>query len=111
NSWLEKTGNNLHVKSKEGTIRNFLLIEKDRPLDMLQLEESERLLRTQRYIRSVEVIVKPVPNTTDSVDVFVNVLDSWSLIPSVALSTNTNALRLRERNFLGLGHEFNNQFT
>src|SRR5690606_2079340 len=111
NSWLEKTGNNIHVKSKKGTIRNFLLIKDGQPLDVLKLEESERLLRTQKYIRSVEIRVKNTSKASDSIDVFVNVLDSWSLIPTVDLTTDKSKIRLRDRNFIGLGHEFNNQFT
>jgi hypothetical protein len=111
NSWLEKTGNNIHVKTKPYTIRNFLLIKKHQPLDILKLEESKRLLRSQNFIRSVEITVKNVANTKDSVDVFIDVLDSWSLIPKVNISTSKNSLKLKDRNFLGFGHQFENGFT
>lgn len=111
NSWLEKTGNNIHLKTKNFTIRNFLLIKKNEPLDLVALNESERLLRSQNFIRSVEIKVKNVGRSRDSVDIYVDALDSWSLIPKAAISTTTNKLRLKDRNFLGFGHQFETGIT
>jgi hypothetical protein len=108
---VEKIGNSIHVKSKNWTIRNLLLFKKNEPLDSLLAKESERLIRSQRYVRSV--IIKPVeiPNSKDSVDISVRVLDSWSLIPTGAISNSQGNLEITERNFIGLGHEFENNFT
>ncbi len=111
NSWLEKTGNNIHIRTKNFTIRNFLLIKKNTPLDILLLLESERLVRSQNFIRSIEIKVKDAGMSKDSVDVFINVLDSWSLIPKIDISNSKNKFRLKDRNFLGFGHEFNNSIT
>lgn len=111
NSWLEKTGNTIHVKTKKFTIRNFLLLKQNMPLDILKIEESERLLRSQNFIRSVEITVEDVATSTDSVDVFVEVLDSWSMIPKANFSSSKTSIRLKDRNFLGFGHEFENGFT
>jgi hypothetical protein len=55
---FEKFGNRLHLKSKTWTIRNLLLFKKNQPLDSLIVKESERLIRRQRYTRSV--IIKPI---------------------------------------------------
>ncbi|PZR19126.1 MAG: hypothetical protein DI539_15085 [Flavobacterium psychrophilum] len=108
--WIQRTGNNVHLKTKQFTIRNLLLIKKNKPLDTLLVKESERLIRSQRYVR--RVIIKPVPisASSDSVDVYVRVLDSWSLIPNGSFSSSSTSLELTERNFLGLGHEFRNDF-
>lgn len=108
---FEKFGNSLHIKSKNWTIRNLLLFKKNEPLDSLIVKESERLIRRQRYTRSV--IIKPVeiPGSRDSVDISIRVLDTWSLIPNGALSTSQGNFELTERNFLGLGHEFRNDYT
>ncbi|MCF6130018.1 hypothetical protein L1S35_10055 [Flavobacterium sp. AS60] len=107
---LEKFGNALHMKTKNWTIRNLLLFKKNDPLDSLVAKESERLIRRQRYVRSV--IIKPVeiPNSKDSVDISVRVLDSWSLIPTGAVSGSKGNFDLTERNFFGLGHEIENNF-
>jgi hypothetical protein len=108
---FEKFGNRLHLKTKNWTIRNLLLFRKNTPLDSLAAKESERLIRRQRYVRSV--IIKPVeiPGSKDSVDVSVRVLDSWSLIPTGAISSSKGRFDLTERNFFGLGHEIENDFT
>ncbi|WP_309613366.1 hypothetical protein [Flavobacterium sp.] len=108
---FEKFGNGLHLKTKNWTIRNLLLFKKNEPLDSLIAKESERLIRKQRYVRSV--IIKPVeiPNSKDSVDISVRVLDSWSLIPSGSISGSRGNFDLTERNFFGLGHEIENNFT
>ncbi len=111
NSWLEKTGNNIHIRTKKFTIRDFLLLKENLPLDILEVDESARLLRSQNFIRSVEITVKNVNSSKDSVDVNVNVLDSWSLIPKVDISTTQNTLKLRDRNFLGFGHQFEGGIT
>ncbi len=108
---FEKFGNSLHLKTKNWTIRNLLLIKKNEPLDSLLAKESERLVRRQRYVRSV--IIKPVeiPNCKDSIDISVRVLDSWSLIPTGSVSGSQGSVELTERNFMGLGHEFENDFN
>ncbi len=111
NSLLEKAGNAIHIKTRKFTIRNFLLFKENTPLDILSLEESERLLRSQNYIRSVEIVVDELKTTKDSVDVLVDVLDSWSIIPRVSGSTSRTRLRLKDRNFLGYGHQFDNSIT
>jgi hypothetical protein len=105
---FEKFGNKLHLKSKNWTIRNLLLFKKNEPLDSLLAKESERLIRKQRYVRSV--IIKPVeiPNCKDSIDISIRVLDSWSLIPTGSISNSQGSFELTERNFFGLGHEFEN---
>ena len=107
NSWVEKFGNQVHLKSKKFTIRNLLLFKADESLDPLAVRESERLIRSQNYIRSVRIEPTVVSAANDSVDLKIRVLDSWSLIPEANVSTSKTNLRLKERNFMGLGHQFN----
>ncbi|MCF6132589.1 hypothetical protein [Flavobacterium wongokense] len=107
---FEKFGNTLHLRTKNWTIRNLLLFKKNHPLDSLAVKESERLIRKQRYVR--RVIIKPVDLPgSDSVDVSIRVLDSWSLIPTGAISGSKGRFDLTERNFFGLGHEIDNEFS
>ncbi|WP_300490415.1 hypothetical protein [Flavobacterium sp.] len=107
--WIERFGNRIHIRTKNWTVRNLLLFKQNETVDSLKMRESERLIRRQRYVRSV--VVKPVPTTSpDSVDVVIRVLDSWSFVPTGAISSSQSNLELTERNFLGLGHEFENNF-
>lgn len=107
---FERFGNRVHIKSSRLTIKNLLLIKKNRPLDSLLVRESERLIRSQRYIRAVDITTKFTETGSDSVDVYIRVLDSWSLIPNASGSTSKTTFELTERNFLGTGHELDNTY-
>lgn len=109
-NWGEKAGNTLHIKSQNSTIKNLLLFKENQPLDSLIVQESERLVRSQRYIRRVLVEPIKISENSDSVDINIRVLDSWSLIPTGSISSSRMNFELSERNFLGLGHTFRNDF-
>lgn len=102
--WLSRTGNKLHIKSKKWAIRDFLFFDENDALDTLLISESARLLRTQRYIKEVEILPRPVPGTNDSIDLVVTTLDSWSIIPDATISASQTKLSLTEYNFVGTGH-------
>ena len=109
-NWVEKFGNNVHMKTRQFTIRNLLLFKQDERLDSLLVKESERLIRRQRYTRRVKIEPVAIAGSKDSVDIYIRVLDSWSLIPNGSASGTGSSIELTERNFLGLGHEFQNDF-
>ena len=110
-NWAEKTGNRIHLKTKKLAIRNLLLFRENKPLDSLLINESERLIRSQKYIRSVRIDLKLSEKNSDSVDVFIRAIDSWSLIPKGSISSSRSSFELNEKNFMGIGHEFKNKFT
>jgi len=101
---LERFGNATHIKTKEFTIRNLLLFKKNGLCDSILLKESERLIRSQRFVREVVVVPLEINNSQDSIDVTIRVLDSWTLIPTGSLSSNESSIKLTERNILGFGH-------
>lgn len=102
---FERFGNSIHLKTKEFTIRNLLLFRKNELCDSLILKESERLIRSQRYVREIKVTPIFLGATNDSIDVKVRVLDSWSLIPNGSYSSNQSSVKLTERNLFGFGHQ------
>lgn len=106
-----RSGNKLHLKTQQITIRNLLVIRQNQPFDSLLVKESERLVRNQPYVRDVSFFVKAVSKNSDSVDIFIRELDTWTIIPVVVASTSRATIRLTERNFLGFGHEFKNSYT
>lgn len=105
NKKIEKLGNALHGRSKHFTIKSQLLFQKNTPLDSLMLKETERLLRSRKYVRRAMIRPVEISSVSDSVDVLITVLDSWSLIVDGELMGSRGKFRVRERNFLGLGHE------
>ena len=108
---LAKIGNSLHLKTKEFTVYNLLLFKKNRPLDSILVKESERLIRRQRFVRSVAITSTLVSKNSDSVDISIRVLDSWSLAPDFTISGSKSTFSVRERNFVGTGHEFASYFS
>ncbi len=110
-NFLTRPGNNLHLKSQTGTIRNLLLIRPNQRFDSLLVKESERLVRKKRYVTDVSFFVLATSKRSDSVDIFIRELDTWSIIPKVSSSSSGFTITLIDRNFLGLGHEFQNVFA
>ncbi len=104
--YWNKVGNAMHIKTRKFAIRNLLLIKKNQELDSLLVKETERLIRSQGYVRGVSVKPILVSKESDSVDISIRVLDSWSLVPDFSTSTTTSVFRLTDRNFIGSGHEF-----
>ncbi len=110
-SFLSKAGNKIHIQSRNFTIRNLLLIRRNQPFDSLLVKESERLVRSMNYVSDVSFTVKSASANSDSVDIFIRELDKWSIIPGGSVSDSRLSLNIRENNFLGMGHEFQNGFT
>jgi len=109
--FISTNGNKLHIKSQQITIRNLLLIRQNQVFDSLLVKESERLVRSRGFITDVSFFVALSAKNSDSVDVFIRELDNWSLIPSFAASTSSITFGLNDKNFLGLGHESQNEAT
>ena len=109
-NWVEKNGNSIHIKTKKLAIRNVLLIKENKPLDSLLVKESLRLIRAQSYINRVAITTKLIAKNGDSVDIFIRVLDTWSLLPRLEVTDSKVNFRLNERNFFGSGHTLNSQY-
>jgi hypothetical protein len=106
-----KSANSIHVKTQRITIQNYLLFRKNQQFDSLLVRESERLIRTSKYIHEVHFQVELSSKNSDSVDIFIREQDSWSLIPGVSASPSHFTFVLTETNFVGLGHETKDGFT
>ncbi|HLN21758.1 MAG TPA: hypothetical protein VK213_11755 [Bacteroidales bacterium] len=98
------TGNWLHSKTNDPVIRNLLMFGEDERYDSLLVKESERLVRSQKYIRDVYLWVNRA--TRDSVDVILRVQDVWSTIPSFRMSSSVIGFGLKDLNFAGTGSTF-----
>jgi hypothetical protein len=110
-TFLYRAGNEMHIKTQLLTIRDLLLIRKNEPFNSLLVKESERLIRSQKYVHDVYFYVTSGGRKSDSVDIFIRELDIWSLIPEASFSTSDFSVGITDRNFLGTGHEFQNVFS
>lgn len=103
--WYDRLANRVHIDTKKSTIRNYLLFKKGENYNAQKLYESERVLRDMKFVNRVNISVIDSNSTQDSIDVLVQLLDSWSLKPRFRFSGSNIGLGLREDNLLGLGHE------
>jgi hypothetical protein len=107
---LTKTGNAIHIKTRDFTIHNYLLIRKNQPFNSILVKESERLIRSQNFVNEVSFFVASAGGANDSVDINIRELDKWSIIPVGSVSGSGYNVGLTDKNFLGNGHEFRNYF-
>jgi hypothetical protein len=108
---LMKAGNRLHIKTQIIAIRNLLLIRENDPFNSFFVKESERLIRSQKFVHDVHFYVGSSAPKSDSVDIFIRELDNWSIDAEAAISTSNYKIGLGDNNFLGSGHEFQNVFS
>ena len=104
NNILFRFINRIHVNTKEKVIKKDLTFKEGDVADKHLLEESERRLRSRRYLSSATV----VPLTTDEGHkVKVDVHDVWTFVPKLTYSKaggNTHyGYGVHDSNFLGLG--------
>jgi hypothetical protein len=106
-----KAANALHVKTRVLAIRNLLLIHKNEPFNSFFVKESERLVRSQKFIHDVSFFVTLTGVKSDSVDIYIRELDIWSIYPQISASSSQMLIGITDQNFLGTGHEFKNVFS
>lgn len=102
-NWLSKTGNKLHVDTRVEVLKSFMVM--GATVDSLEIQDSERLLRTQSFIDEARIDIEQIEGT-DSVNVVLNVRDSWSTqLEASPEALDSYEISLAENNLLGLGHE------
>jgi outer membrane protein assembly factor BamA len=109
NNWLFHLVNELHIDTHHNVIKNDLLFAEGEHIDTTLLEESERILRSRRYLNSALVSMQSNCNNEKTVDVSVH--EVWTLVPEITYSHtggNSNyGFGLHDSNFLGLGKTVN----
>lgn len=95
----------LHVRTRESTIRRQLLFHAGERVDSLAVAESLRRLRRLRYLGDVEVAASRCDGDA-GVALTVTTRDVWSTKPNVRIGSRSATLvGLTERNLLGTGRE------
>ena len=110
-NFILRTGNKLHIKSKEIAILNLLLFKRNSPFNSALVKESERLIRIQNYVHDVSFFVVSAGTKPDSVDIFIRELDKWTIIPAASISHSGFKVEIIDKNIIGSGHEFQSIFA
>ena len=107
NHWLYRLADQLHIQTREGTVRSQLLFAPGEPVSRQRFEETERILRSRRYLSEAWVVPVGYDEEHNTVDVAVTVRDVWTLNPGLEFGrsggSNRAAIGLEEQNLLGLG--------
>jgi hypothetical protein len=102
---LFRLANALHMQTREGVIERALLFKSGEPLVARLIEESERVLRTTRYLYEVNFRVAAWHDGVADIDV--ETRDTWTLDPGLSVGrsggANSSSINLREYNLLGTG--------
>jgi len=105
NNWLFRFANRIHVVTRDKIVRKQLLIASGDAYSKRLSDESERILRKNRYLYDADVV--PINYENGVVDLEVTTRDLWSLMPELSLSRaggeNSTRFGLQESNLLGSG--------
>ena len=112
-NWLERTGNRVHVNTRENVIRrSYLLFSEGDEVNPNVLRDNERLLRSTSIFHDARILVLPREGSRQFVDVYVITQDVWSLLPTGGVGAlNRFSVGFEQRNFRGLGHQLYSQVT
>ena len=105
NSGLYHVADQLHVRTKESTIRAQLLFRRGDRYSAQKLAETERNLRAVHYLYDAHVV--PVKYAGGEVTVRIITKDVWTLSPGVSFGrsggTNSSSVDLADSNLFGSG--------
>ncbi|MFO1220721.1 MAG: hypothetical protein U1E89_20325 [Burkholderiaceae bacterium] len=106
NKSIFRWANALHINTRPGVIERALLFASGEPVSVPLIEESIRVLRSNRYLYDVNI--RPIAVHDDNtVDVEVITRDSWTLDPGLSAGrqggANSSGINLHEYNLLGTG--------
>lgn len=105
NKRLYRIANRLHVVTRDRVILDQLLFRPGEPFQARLLEESERVLRHNKYLYDADISIAHAGD--GRVDLRVETRDVWSLTPEFSVSRSGGETRTRigleETNLLGRG--------
>jgi len=100
-----RLANKFHIRTRPGVIERMLLFKSGEPVSVSLIEETERMLRSNRYL--YDVSIRPVAYHDGVVDIEVKTRDTWSLNPGLSFGraggANSAGIGLKEENLLGTG--------
>lgn len=104
--WIEKLGNNTHVKTRDFIIRNNLFFSSGDTVNPVLLVDNERLLRELNFIKDASIQVAEVPGSPNYVDILITTKDVYSAGFYVDLyNLESGVIELYENNLAGIGHK------
>jgi Outer membrane protein/protective antigen OMA87 len=108
-TWMERTSNKLHFRTKEYLIRKNLIFKEGDYIDPITLADNERLLRALPYLEDARIIVKPSNAFSDSTDILIIAKDNWPTAFNIEFeNAYSGKFSAWNRNIFGFGQELQN---
>jgi hypothetical protein len=108
---ITRLANALHKDTREQVIRDNLFFRINKPLDPYKLADNERYLRDLSFILDSKIVVHPVGNSIDSVDVEVITRDVFSFgVKTRAKGIDGFSVSLYDANLMGWGQRLQGDF-
>ncbi|MGL4449204.1 MAG: hypothetical protein ACRCUZ_16025, partial [Shewanella sp.] len=109
--FIHRWANYLHINTKEYVVRDRLTFGEQDTITQKDLDESQRLLRAESYIRDAKVYLTEkdpeADSKSDSETVVIETWDNWSLLPTASFSSsggdNRYSFGVKEDNLFGTG--------
>lgn len=105
NNILYRAANAIHIQTRPEVVRRKLLFKRGDRVSVHVIDETERLLRSNRFL--YDVSIAPVAYHEGIVDLEVRTHDTWTLQPGVTASraggSNNRGVTFTETNALGTG--------
>ncbi len=105
NGILYRAANAIHIRTQDWIVRRQLLFKPGERVSVRLIEETERLMRSNRIFYDVSIV--PVGYRDGVVDIEVRTRDTWTLEPGASASraggVNKTGFTLRDTNALGTG--------
>jgi len=102
---LFRLANTIHIVTRESTVVSQLLFRPGDRYDAKLVKETERVLRSNDYLRDARIV--PVAYHDGTVDLEVTTEDTWTLKPEIKFGRsggkNTSGIGIEERNIFGTG--------
>ncbi|MDC0357703.1 BamA/TamA family outer membrane protein [Oligoflexia bacterium] len=104
-NFIYRSANTLKISTRAKVVVRELLFKEGDAYDDFAIRESERNLRTLRYLRDIKISATPAG---EYVDLLVSVRDTWTLIPQLSFSSGTGQTRrsggISESDLFGYGN-------
>src|SRR5712664_2332988 len=105
NGILYRAASAIHIRTRAAVVRRQLLFKPGERVSVRLIEETERLMRSNRIFYDVSIV--PIGYRDGVVDIEVRTRDTWTLEPGVSASraggVNKTGFTLRDTNALGTG--------
>lgn len=104
--WIEKSGNIIHLKTREQKLRMQLLFDSGEKVNPQLMADNEKIIRDLPYIQDVAIILSYSEKDADKVDVLVIIKERFEYGIRGSLSPHSSELEIIDQNMFGIGHQF-----